>query len=75
MRLFQESDDESDEDESELLQHEAYDWFQDWANSPHTLMQLCRIAIRAFIGEHIMRKAEDLPLPKPIVDYITLRGR
>ena len=36
-------------------------------------MQLSRIAIRRYIGKHILRKADDLPLPRPIIDYVTLR--
>ena len=74
VRLFDDPNDESDSDDDEdVVEGEAYEWFQDWVHSPHTLMQLCRIALRSYIGKHIIRKADDLPLPKPVIDYVTLK--
>ena len=46
---------------------------QDWIHCPHTLRQLCRISVRSYIGRGFLKKAEELPLPQQIQDYVTLR--
>ena len=66
-----------DSDEEEIPvdeeQEEAVEWFSDWIHRPHTLMQLCRLSIREFVGARLFAQQDNLPVPPAMRDYITLK--
>lgn len=66
----EDADDEDEEDEDEV---DAVEWFRAWMHSPHSLQQLCRIAIRRRLGLGIHMKGSQLPLPVTIRDYVSLK--
>jgi len=70
-------EDDSDDDADEYKQ--TIDWLKDWLNTPHSLQQLCRLTIRRRVGRRLHTPAQAsstapiLPLPKSLLDYVTLK--
>ena len=71
-RWYLESDEEEEEEVDEELEA-AILWFEEWLHRPHTLQQLCRMAVRCCIGHGLLAKQQSLPVPQSIIDYITLK--
>ena len=65
--------DEEAEDEDDDGDVEVVEWFRAWIHAPHSLQQLCRIAIRRRLGSCIRRKGRLLPLPITLRDYVSLK--
>ena len=47
------------------------DWFD---SNPRSLKDICRVKIRDSLGEMILHKAQFLPLPSGLKDFITMKN-
>ena len=50
----------------------AIGWFEEWMSKPHSLLQICRISLRRYLGMHAEMKISSLPLPSAVRDFLTL---
>ena len=60
-----------------LVEHhrckELVDWLQWFNRNPRSLKDLCRVRIRASLGDLVLHRVKSLPLPTTLKDFITLK--
>lgn len=64
---------------SNLLAAESYtenketsDWIKEFRKTPRSLKDICRISVRRCLGNKILFRVKELPIPNEIKSYITL---